>query len=408
MALEDRRTEKVDGPRLGNGPVTKRNVAILVTVMLAAKFLVFFSFYLIANGHFPSPAVEYLVPESMTTALRTISTDWDGLIYQLISSAGYSSSFKASELYAFSPFYPAFVYVGALVTGSYWTSALVVTSLFGFIFPIVLLKIFDLRTALIAELFPVYIVYTITGYSDTLALTFLALALLCYLKGRPLLAGLASALAGLVLYDLFIAAIAFVAFAALPLVRRRASPRQVINAILPLALPTLVAGAAVLVVYQVATGDPFTFFKLERAYWDVALTTPVGQVQWIFNGSGPGSFTDITWYVFGVRFNSLYWVLRNALFEAFFLAGIYMLAKMRGLPQRWLLVGYSTLFTIPLLFVQGTPVYSVPRLLLAAFPVFYGYSARVLNRNWVLALYVVASLVAACWVLISFTFAFFA
>jgi hypothetical protein len=392
---------------LGNGPLTLRNVLGLVAVLLAAKVIVFAVVYEVAHGQIPSNAEIYILRQGLTSTLRTLSTDWDGLQYQLIAQAGYAT-WKGSESYAFSPVYPALIYAAHYLTGSYWTAALVVTNALSFVFPIILLRLFGFRTALIVETFPVYIVYSMIGYSDALALVFLALALLCYVRGRYLLTGVSVALAGLVLYDLFLALAAFAGYMVVQKVRGKAETAEFARAIISLVLPVVLAGAGVLAAYQMATGDPFTFFKLERAYWAVAATTPLGQIEWVFNGSGAGSFTGITWDVYGVALTSTYWVVRNAAFEAFFLFGIYLLARLKDCPERWLLVCYSLLFSVPLLFVQGTPVYSIPRLLLAAFPVFFGYSGKMFTRNWRVAVYVAASLLAACWVLMTFAYAFFA
>jgi hypothetical protein len=395
------------GAALGNGSVTLRNVLGLVSALIAAKVIVFAVVYQVSHGQLPSNTEIYIFQRGVVDTWHSLSTDWDGLQYQLIAQYGYST-FKGSESYAFSPAYPSLIYAVQFLTGSYWTAALVVTNALSFVFPIILLRLFGFRTALLAELFPVYIVYTMIGYSDALALIFLALALLCFVRGRYLLTGITVAIAGLVLYDLFLAVLAFVGYMLLRKGSETVSNPQLARRILLIVLPVLLAGAGVLAAYQLATGDLFTFFKLERLYWAVAPSTPLGQIQWIYSGRGPGSFNGITWDVYGVMLTSTYWVLRNVVFEAFFLFGIYLLTRLKDCPQRWLLVCLSLVFSIPLLFVQGTPVYSIPRLLLAAFPVFFAYSSKVFTRNWLVATYAVASILAAVWVLMTFAYAFFA
>lgn len=391
---------------LGCWPVTLRGVFLLIAALSAAKVVVFLTVYYSSHWIVVYDA-QIGYDHSIASALRTLSTDWDGLQYQLIAQLGYSN-FKGAESYAFSPVYPALIYLGSLATGSYWTSALLVTNVVSCAYPIVLLRLFGFRTALVAELFPVYVVYGMIGYSDVIALTLLSLSLLFFVRGRYLLTGIFVALAGLVFYDLLIAAIPFGAY--LLLRRGRASLAEVraLRPALSVLLPPLAAGLAILGAYLASTGDAFTFFKLERMYWAVAPTNPLGQIQWVFDGRGAGSFNGITWHVYGLALDAAYWVVRNAIFEGFFFLGVLLLVRMKALAHKWPLVGYSLVVSIPLLFVQGTPVYSIPRLLLAGFPIFLAYSERVFARRLALAAYVVGSFVVACWVLATFAFGFFA
>jgi len=326
---------------------------------------------------------------------------------------GYTT-FKGSELYAFSPFYPALTYAVHFLTGTYVSASLIVPNVLSFIFPIIVLRLFGLRAALLAETFPAYVVFSMIGYSDIIALVFLALALLLFVLQRYALAGISIGLAGFVFYDLLVVAVVFAAWILYERWFEQREQREVdshrgyARRLFALLIPVFAAGLAILTFYWISTGDPFRFFQLEHTYWGVVPTTPLGQIQWIFYGSGTGSFTDIIWNIDGVLISSAYWAIRNALFEAFFFFGIYLLVRMKDFYYRWLLVGYSSVLTVPLLFVEGTPVYSIPRLMLVAFPVFLGYSIRVVNKPWRVAFYVAFSLFSACWFLITFIYAFFA
>jgi hypothetical protein len=391
---------------LGEGALTLRNVAVLVSILVVAKAVVIFgTIVLIAHGNMHN--LFYLLsPQGFVALLHGISTDWDSVQYELIAQSGYST-FKGSELYAFSPLYPILIYVTHFATGFYWSAALLVTNVLSFIFPIIVLRLFGLRAAILAETFPVYVVFTMIAYSDALALVLLALGLLLYVRKRYAFAGLSLAVAGLVFYDLLVAPAVLLVY----MVANRgdgADIRRLAISLSSFVLPVVLAGVVMLLAYWNATGDPFLFFSLEHTYWGVTATTPLGQVQWLYDGRGVGSFTGMFWYVYGIRLSSTYWAVRNLLFEAFFFFGVYLLTRIRECPQRWLLVGYSLLLSVPLLFVHGTPVYSIPRLLLAAFPVFFGYSEKLITRNWRMVVYLAASLLAACWVLLTFTFAFFA
>ncbi len=392
---------------LGRGPVTARNVLIVASVLVMAKVLVLLAtLYLFSGGNYET--FLYLsTPRGFTSLVHAIATNWDAYLYQQIASTGYPP-IRYSELYAFSPIYPALIYLGHFATGSYWTAALAVTNILGFVFPIVVLKLFDLRTALLAELFPVYLVYSMVGYSDVLALTFLSLALLAYVRKRRLLAGVLLAMAGLVFYDLLLASIAVGGYAVFRARKDGAGASTGARTAGALILPSAIAGLGVLVAYWVATGNPFTFLNLEQQLWSVGTTTPWGQVEWLYHGVGEGSFQFIPWTVLGVSLSSNYWTLRNLLFEVFFFVGAYLLSRLKDVPERWLLVSFSLLLSVPLLFVKGTPVYSIPRLLLPAFPIFLGYSRVLVNRNWKVALYALGCVLAACWVLLTFAVAFFA
>ncbi|MDG6926705.1 MAG: hypothetical protein JRN09_09165 [Nitrososphaerota archaeon] len=391
---------------LGEGALTRRNIAVLVSTLVAAKVAVLLgTILLIADGNVHT--ISYLLsPQGFVALIHGISTDWDSVQYELIARSGYNT-FKGSELYAFSPLYPVLIYVAHFLTGSYWTAALLVTNALSFVFPVLVLRLFGLRPAILAETFPVYVVFSMIAYSDVLALLLLSLGLLLYVERRYLLAGLSLGLAGLVFYDLLVAGAVFLVYT-VAVRQDRAGLRRLAVSLVSLVLPVFLAGAAMLLAYWNVTGNPLLFLELEHSYWGVASTTPVGQVQWLFSGKGVGSFTGMFWYVYGLKLSSAYWAVRNLAFEAFFFLGIYLLTRTRDYPYRWLLVGYSLLLSVPLLFVEGTPVYSIPRLLLAAFPVFFGYSETVITRNWRVLAYVAASLLAACWVLLTFTFAFFA
>ncbi len=63
-------------------------------------------------------------------------------------------------------------------------SALLVTNLSSFIFPLVVYKTSGYRTALLAEVFPTYLVFTTIAYSDIVVLVLLALAFFFLLKEK--------------------------------------------------------------------------------------------------------------------------------------------------------------------------------------------------------------------------------
>jgi hypothetical protein len=101
-----------------------------------------------------------------------------------------------------------------------------------------------------------------------------------------------------------------------------------------------------------------------------------------------------------------YWLVRNLIFEIFYLAGAVLILKTQNKNRIFLFV-YSLCAIIPLLFVTGTPAISIPRLLLPAFPVFFGYTA-LMKKDWHYWVYCGVCLLITAWVAITQTYCFFA
>ena len=79
--------------------------------------------------------------------------------------------------------------------------------------------------------------------------------------------------------------------------------------------------------------------------------------KWLMDGW----FTSEPWKVFGIHLAPAYWLVRNFLFEIFYVAGAILLLRTQN-KHRIFLFAYSLLAIIPLLFVTGTPAISIPRL----------------------------------------------
>jgi hypothetical protein len=101
-----------------------------------------------------------------------------------------------------------------------------------------------------------------------------------------------------------------------------------------------------------------------------------------------------------------YWLVRNILFEVFYIFGAFYLFKTKN-ENRVFLAVYSLIATIPLLFMTGTPLLSIPRLLLPAFPVFFGYSELLKKRTHAL-IYSGVCVIMAAFIAIMQTYSFFA
>ncbi len=291
--------------------------------------------------------------------------------------------------------YPAAIKLVFFLLGNAWVSALLVTNAFSFVFPILLYRVFGYRTALYAELFPTYLVFTTVAYSDVIALVFLATALLLLTENKIVRSSIA--LSGAV-FTFFNLAWTLPSFLFVLLKGRRW--RNVIFYAAP-----LVTGGLILLWFKIETGDYLAYFQLEGP-WGTGFGNPFAQAQYLLCLTGQGSFTCQPWAVLGIPLVPAYWLARNLLFEAFYLIGAFYLLKTK-IEHRAFLFAYCLSVIVPLLFLLGIPAMSIPRLLLPAFPVFAGYSAMVKGRKFD-EVYIVLCLGIAAAVSVIQYFAFFA
>ena len=293
-----------------------------------------------------------------------LSTQWDAGHYQAIAAQGYTSYW----FHVFSPVFPGLIKGLSYIIPSPWVSAFIITNVLSFIFPVVLYKAFNFRAALLAELFPTYLVFTTIPYSDIVSLVLLALTILLLLKNRIIAA---SATVSLAIMNSFNLAWTLPSYLFILLEKKKY--RNLLFCVLP-----GIAGLLILIWFRWKTGDFWTYLQLEREVWKVHFTDPVSQIIWLFK-VGDEWFAHVKYNIFGFKQVTVYWVIRNLVFEAFYIIGLVKLFRMRDNFSFFLGV-YCIAAILPLLFLSGTPVLSVPRLLLAAFPVFLGYAAM-LNKG---------------------------
>ena len=165
-----------------------------------------------------------------------------------------------------------------------------------------------------------------------------------------------------------------------------------------------VTGILILAYYQIQLGGYGKFFELERLVWDVQFSNPVSQFIWLLN-AGKSWFLDPIYYIFSLHLTTWYWLVRNLIFEAFYLFGAIYLFKTKS-EYRVFLAVYSLLAVVPLLCLTGTPVLSVPRLLLPAFPVFLTYSSLIKKDSHYL-IYSAVCLILAAFISIIQVYSFF-
>jgi hypothetical protein len=299
-------------------------------------------------------------------ALQSFGKGWDSNYYETIAAQGYGPN---PALYAFSPVYPLMIRLLLPAVGTPWVSAMLVTNLLSFVFPILACRAFGYRTALFAELFPTYVVFTTVAYSDVVALVLIASSLLLLMRGKLVRSSLALAGAIAAFYSLAWTLPSFIV----------ALSRGTRRWTLLYYLAPVVAGAAVLFWINAETGT-YSLLALE-APWQVGFATPLGQVAYLLCPTGQGSFTCQDWKFFVFPMPPSYWVLRNLLFVAFYMVGTVYLLKSDAELRRFLAV-YCFSVAVPLLFLVGTPALSLPRLLLPAFPAFLGIQGILKGQRW--------------------------
>jgi hypothetical protein len=346
---------------------------------LSRRSEVFNLVFLLAVGKAVVILAVYLL-EPSATIIRVMGTHWDSNYYEIIATQGYGPTAP----YVFSPVYPAFIATFDLFIHNAWVSALIITNSLSFVFPLLLYRSFGYRTALLAELFPTYLVFTTVAYSDVVALVFLGALVYLIMCNRTTGSSVFLGAAVLTFFNLAWTLPSF----AVALMRGRFS-----RAILFYAAP-LVVGLSIMLWFKAETGLFVPLIKLE-APWDVGFGTPLQQADYLLCTSGTGSFTCQGWNVFGVALTPGYWFLRNLLFESFYLFGAFYLLLRTTLRYRVFLFVYCISVIVPLLFMVGTPALSIPRLLLPAFPVFIGYSEFLRKRLNAFPVYVVVCFVLA-------------
>ena len=104
---------------------------------------------------------------------------------------------------------------------------------------------------------------------------------------------------GMVFYDLFLIPIVFAGWLFYRGLKTHKNSKTTVTQLVSLLLRVLIAGLSVMGFYWLANDNPLTFFAIERSYWGVAPTTPLGQVAWLYYSSGTGSFIGFNWNVGG-------------------------------------------------------------------------------------------------------------
>jgi hypothetical protein len=323
--------------------------------------------------------------------LQRMSTIWDSGFYQIIATQGYNSNAPI----VFSPVYPSLIYLVNLLFGIPWISALVVTNILSFVFPLILAKTFGFRMALFTELFPTYIVFSTIPYSDVVALIFLSATILLFTKKKILEASGSISLAIATFFNLAWTLFSFV----IEFARQKELKKAVLFCLLP-----LLVGLILILWFKTETGNYLGFFQIELR-WQTAFGTPLQQALYLLCPKGQGTLTCQPWEVHGVFLPPPYWLIRNLAFETFYLFGAFYLLKTK-LQYNVFLFVYSLSVIVPLFFLLGFAAMSIPRLLLPAFPIFASYS-NLLKGPRSLDIYFILSIIMAAAISVIQFFAYF-
>ncbi|MGP6206471.1 hypothetical protein ACNF42_00325 [Cuniculiplasma sp. SKW3] len=275
---------------------------------------------------------------------------WDSTYYIAIARYGYLSL----QSQAFSPVFPFLIrsvdYVFPRGYDWFVISAILIVNIFGEAFVIYLYRKRGYKISVLVAIFPVFLLFSTIPYSDDISLFFICL----FIESTDAAA---------------IGAFSFAMATFLNLAY--AIPSLIIKLkrwwLFP--LPAIVGVVAVLAFWHY-DGSPFIYFTIERKYWGVFFGTPIIQ-----GGSIMSSYLH-----YGIP--SIVYLMRNYIFFAIFLFGSYLLAKSKTRKNIFLSV-YTFSIEIPLLFVVGVPEFSIPRLLLPAFPALFPYADYVKTNRFI-------------------------
>ncbi|PNV81629.1 MAG: hypothetical protein C0179_01675 [Fervidicoccus sp.] len=310
-------------------------------------------------------------------SIQEAMTMWDAKHYIDIATRGYSSP----DEYAFSPLFPLLIRLFNHFIGIPWLSAAIISNAFSYLAIILVARLYGTEAACILAFFPTFLAYTLFPYSEALSLTFIALSLLFSQKGKNTITSMISfSLAILTSYSTAIALPSFL------LLRRK-----------KLILIPIAVGIAIFAFFYVETGDPLYYFYVEGKYWGSDIAMPWGQAIWILHGW----FTSQPWGLGSIRLPPAYWLIRNIIFEVFFLVSLFPLAKKK---MRMEMV-FSLLIIFQILFITGVPAISIPRLIIRALPAFYGASV-LLKKH--LRIYCFTGFITSIFVVIAHVLSFFA
>jgi hypothetical protein len=340
---------------------------------VAAKVLVLaLSFFLLGQPH---------------GYLRHLSLDWDGIHYLNIARQGYVMDEipNLGNPFAFPPLFPLLVHLA----GAGDMAPFIVNNVAGVLAVAAVTLLMGWRGGLFLGLYPLWLGYSSTGYSEGVFVLLSAAAFLLLRRERPVANGLLGGLvAGLAVAARYLGGVAF----ALPVLASLGRRRWAMGAFAGLAF----VGLGLFAWMTLASGSPFTYFAAQKA-WGASLAFPWMQADWYLHGW----FTNQD-------------AVRRSVHPSFFLLRGYAFLLLSGYGTFLLLADPKRrdlgLFSLGVVAVVactiGTPAISTPRLLLGGFPALAVLGDRIRSpAGW--AAYAVLAVLGGCWAVTQHLTSFF-
>lgn len=304
--------------------------------------------------------------------LRTFDR-YDSIWFSRIAEHGYASRPSA----AFFPVYPLLVRGVAFVTRSHLAAGVLVSVAAAAVAAWLLLRVARRHlaedsaqtTVLLLALYPTAFVFT-AAYSDALFLCFVLLAVDAAERDRALLAGVAAALA----VDTRLLGVALIPTLLLLL------PRRGVLRLAPVVLfPALALGLWLLYAH-VHYGDALASSHSEHRYW---LREPLS-AHWIWHEfrNIPGALSQLVFHLPRPPYPRYVHTAAADVYDAAFLVfgAVFTWVAWRRLGRALGLYSVLTLAMIVLAPTSWRPLLSVPRFLLADFPIFLALAAVLAGR----------------------------
>jgi hypothetical protein len=317
----------------------------------------------------PPSTVHYQLLEWRTDLVFNVFARWDAVWFIRIAEHGYQTVKSA----AFFPLYPGLVHVLSYMTRSALVAGVLISLAAGGFAAVALNKIARpligdrgaRDTVLYLALFPLAFVFTAV-YSDGLFLALSAAAFLAALRDRPWLAGTLGGLAvGTRLIGIaLLPALAMVIW----------SQRRSLRALVPLTLLPAAVGLVALY-FQWQLGDAGALFHGQSYFWErhAATLGPLGGLWDAAKAAATGTADSVRAHDPTGTLNAFYFLLLLAAFALTWVA--------------WRRLGasfgvYSVTYLAVILSVPGRdlPLVSIPRFLIADFPLFLALAALTLER----------------------------
>lgn len=134
-----------------------------------------------------------------------------------------------------------------------------------------MLRFFGFKAAVLASMFPTFVLFTAVPYADILTMIFLLLSFVLLLRKMHLFSG---ALLGLAIFNSYNLVYTIPALILYILLQRKSQASASIKLanLAVFLVPLIITGIGIIAFYAVSTGNMFTHLKLESEYWGQGLS----------------------------------------------------------------------------------------------------------------------------------------